>query len=175
MVKHELAASEYNARREECEAGVRILSRHRHGVNSLRDVTVADVEKFKDELGDVISKRCRHITTENDRVRAAANALQQRDLETFGKLMYESHQSLRDDYEVSSRELDVMVDLAGTIDGVFGARMTGGGFGGCTVNLIAVSAVDEFTRAIKAGYAEATGRDPEVYVCAAADGAERVQ
>jgi len=175
MVKHELASSEYNARREECEAGVRILSRHRHGVNSLRDVTVADVEKFKDELGDVISKRCRHITTENDRVRAAANALQQRDLKTFGKLMYESHQSLRDDYEVSSRELDVMVDLAGTIDGVFGARMTGGGFGGCTVNLIAVSAVDEFTRAIKAGYAEATGRDPEVYVCAAADGAERVQ
>jgi len=175
MVKHELASSEYNARREECEAGMRILSRHRHGVNSLRDVTVADVEKFKDELGDVISKRCRHITTENDRVRAAANALQQRDLKTFGKLMYESHQRLRDDYEVSSRELDVMVDLAGTIDGVFGARMTGGGFGGCTVNLIAVSAVDEFTRAIKAGYAEATGRDPEVYVCAAADGAERVQ
>jgi galactokinase len=175
MVKHELASSEYNARREECEEGVRILARHLPGVNSLRDVTVADVEKFKDELGGVISKRCRHITTENDRVRAAANALQQRDLKTFGKLMYESHQSLRDDYEVSSRELDVMVDLAGTIDGVFGARMTGGGFGGCTVNLIAAGAVAEFTGAIKAAYVQATGHDPEVYVFTAADGAERVQ
>jgi galactokinase len=115
------------------------------------------------------------VTTENDRVREAARALQHRDLKTFGRLMFESHKSLRDDYEVSCRELDVMVDLARAIDGVFGARMTGGGFGGCTVNLIASPAVEEFTRAMKAGYVKATGRDSEVYVCSAADGAERVQ
>jgi galactokinase len=175
MVRHELASSEYNARREQCEAGVSILARHLPDVNSLRDVTVADVEKFRDELGEVVFKRCRHITSENDRVRSAVNALQQRDLQTFGKLMYESHESLRNDYDVSCRELDVMVDLASAVDGVFGARMTGGGFGGCTVNLIAASAVDQFGGAIKAGYAQATGRDPEVYVCTAADGAERVQ
>ena len=175
MVKHELASSEYNARREQCEEGVRVLSRHLPHVKSLRDVTVDEVEKFKEQLGDVVYKRCLHITSENDRVRAAANALQQSDLKIFGNLMYQSHESLRDDYEVSCRELDVMVDLARGIDGVFGARMTGGGFGGCTVNLIAADNVDEFTRAIKAGYAEAIGRDPEVYVCNAANGAERLQ
>jgi galactokinase len=175
MVKHELASSEYNARREQCEDGVRILARHRPDVKSLRDASVAEVEKFKEELGEVVYQRCRHVTSENDRVREAANALAQRDLKKFGKLMYESHESLRDDYQVSSRELDVMVDLARTVEGVFGARMTGGGFGGCTVNLIAAHAVDEFTRAIKAGYVEATGREAEVHVCTAADGAERVQ
>ena len=175
LVKHELASSEYNARREQCEAGVRILARHLPDVNSLRDASAADVEKFKDELGEIVFKRCRHVVGENDRVRAAARALQERDLKTLGKLMFESHESLRDDYEVSCRELDVMVDLARAIDGVFGARMTGGGFGGCTVNMVDVSAADEFERVIKAEYAKATGRVPEVYVCAAADGAERVQ
>jgi galactokinase len=175
MVKHDLASSEYNARREQCEAGVRILSRHLPKVNSLRDVTVTDVERLKDELGEVVYKRCLHVTSENDRVRAAAKALGQQELETFGKLMYESHQSLRDDFEVSCRELDVMVDLASHIDGVFGARMTGGGFGGCTVNLIASEAVEEFTRTIKSRYTDATGSDPDIYICSAADGAERVQ
>jgi len=175
LVKHELASSEYNARREQCEAGVRILAHHLPDVNSLRDASVADVEKFKGELGEIVFKRCRHVASENDRVRAAARALQERDLKTLGKLMFESHESLRDDYEVSCRELDVMVDLARAIDGVFGARMTGGGFGGCTVNMVDVSAADEFERVIKAEYAKATGRVPEVYVCAAADGAERVQ
>ena len=175
MVKHELATSEYNARREQCEEGVRILSQHLPIVDSLRDVTPDDVERFRVELGKVVFKRCLHVTTENNRVLRAANALRDRDLKTFGKLMYESHQSLRDDYEVSCKELDVMVDLAKPIEGVFGARMTGGGFGGCTINLVAVDAVDEFTQTIKNGYAEATGKHPEVYVCSAADGAERVQ
>lgn len=175
MVKHELASGEYNARREQCEAGVRILAKHLPQVNSLRDVTVDDVNKFRAQLGDVVYKRCLHVTSENDRVRAAAKALRQRDLKTFGKLMYQSHESLQDNYEVSCRELDVMVDLARRLEGVFGARMTGGGFGGCTVNLIATGEVDEFTRAIRSGYAESVGRDPEVYLCSAADGAERVQ
>ena len=175
MVKHELASSEYNARREQCEEGVRILSQHLPSVNSLRDVAPDDVERFRAELGEVVFKRCLHVTAENYRVLKAADALRDRDLKTFGKLMYESHQSLRDDYEVSCKELDVMVDLAKPIEGVFGARMTGGGFGGCTINLVDVDAVDEFTQTIKNGYAEATGKHAEVYVCSTADGAERAQ
>src|SRR5437868_636867 len=143
MVKHELASSEYNARREQCEAGWRILSQHLPNVKSLRDMTPDDVERFKAKLGEVVFKRCLHVTTENDRVLKAADALRDRDLKTFGKLMYESHQSLRYDYEVSCKELDVMVELAKPIKGVFGARMTGGGFGGCTINLADVDAVDE--------------------------------
>jgi galactokinase len=175
MVKHELASSEYNARREQCEEGVRVLSQHLPNVKSLRDVSAAEVNKFKEQLGELVFRRCRHVTTENKRVHVAAEALQRRDLKKFGQLMYESHESLRDDYQVSCRELDVMVELAAKIEGVFGARMTGGGFGGCTVNLLAESAVGAFTRAIKAGYTDATGREPEVYVCTAADGAERIQ
>jgi galactokinase len=175
MVKHELASSEYNARREQCEEGVSILSSHLPNVKSLRDVSVEDVNKFKEELGEAVFKRCLHVAAENDRVRAAAGALQQRDLKRFGHLMHKSHESLRCDYEVSCYELDLLVDLAKQIEGVFGARMTGGGFGGCTVNMVAETAVNEFTRAIKTGYDDATGRDPEVYVCTAADGAERVQ
>lgn len=175
MVKHELASGEYNVRREQCEQAVKILAKHFPQVSSLRDVTAEQVEQFKSELGDVVYRRCRHVTTENDRVRAAAEALRNRDLKQFGKLMHQSHESLRDDYEVSCRELDLMVELATRVDGAIGARMTGGGFGGCTVNLVAMSAVDEFTSSIKTGYAEATGREPEVYICMAADGAERVQ
>ena len=175
MVKHELASSEYNARRAQCEEGVRILSQHLPNVTSLRDVTPDDVARFRAELGEVIFKRCLHVTTENERVLRAADALRDRDLQTFGKLMYESHVSLRDDYEVSCRELDVMVDLAKPIKGVFGARMTGGGFGGCTINLVAVEVVDEFTQSIRDGYAQATGKQSAVYICSAADGAERVQ
>src|SRR5256714_11801775 len=162
MVKHELASSEYNARREQCEEGVRILSRHLPNVKSLRDMTPDDVERFKAKLGEVVFKRCLHVTTENDRVLKAADALRDRDLKTFGKLMYESHQSLRDDYEVSCQELDATVDLAKPIKGVFGARMTGGGFGGCTINLVAVEAVGEFTQTIRNGYAQGTGKKSRV-------------
>ena len=175
MVKHELASSEYNARREQCEEGVRILSQHLPDVTSLRDVTPDDVERFRAELGEVIFKRCLHVTTENDRVLKAADALRDRDSKTFGTLMYESHNSLRDDYEVSCRELDVMVELAKPIKGVFGARMTGGGFGGCTINLVSIAAVGEFTESIRNGFAKATGKHPEVYICSAADGASRVR
>jgi galactokinase len=175
MVKHELASSEYNARREQCEEGVRILSQHLPNVKSLRDVTAEDVVKFRDRLGDLLYRRCLHVTTENDRVCSAAGALRDRDLKSFGKLMYKSHESLRDDYEVSCKELDIMVDLAREVAGVCGARMTGGGFGGCTINLVDVAAVDNFSDTIKTRYAEVAGKDPEIYVCTAVDGAERVQ
>jgi len=174
MVKHELAASEYNARRAECEEAVRLLARDLPGIQSLRDVAIADLEQLAGGLPEVISKRARHITSENARVAAAAAALQRADLRTFGRLMRESHCSLRDDYEVSCKELELMVAIAGEAAGVFGARMTGGGFGGCTINLVASESVESFTEVVAARYMKATDLDPEIYVCSPAQGAERI-
>jgi galactokinase len=136
MVKHDLAASEYNARRAECEGAVHLLAQKFPGVRSLRDITSDDLERAGDELPEVFRKRSRHVVSENARVIEGAAALQGEDMETFGTLMRESHRSLRDDFEVSCEELDLMVALANKSGGVFGARMTGGGFGGCTVNLV---------------------------------------
>lgn len=175
MVKHELANTEYNARRAECEEGVRRLSQQLPHVRSLRDVTTEDLKRFGGFLPEVISKRCGHVVNENARVVAAASALKGKDLGTFGQLMRESHRSLRDDYEVSCEELDLMVELAKKVDGVYGARMTGGGFGGCTINLVQSDSVASFKEVVAKGYAEATGREPEIYVCSAAQGAERVE
>jgi galactokinase len=173
MVKHELASSEYNARRAECEEGVRLLSQKLPYVESLRDVTTGDLQRLKNQLPEVVCKRCRHVASENARVLEACSALERRDLPTFGQLMRESHRSLRDDYEVSCEELDLMVGLADKAEGVFGARMTGGGFGGCTINLVKSDSVDTFKETVAKGYADATGREPEIYVCSAAQGAER--
>jgi len=175
MVKHELASSEYNARRAECEEGVRLLAQNLPHVRSLRDVTIENLEQFGGDLPDVIRKRCRHVVSENSRVAEAASALERDDLRSFGKLMGESHRSLREDYEVSCQELDLMVNLANKADGVVGARMTGGGFGGCTINLVQSDSVDSFKETVVKGYADATGHEPEVYVCSAAQGAERVE
>jgi galactokinase len=172
MVKHELGASEYNTRRAECEAGVRHFAALLPDVRALRDVTVRDLEQERDELPDVIYKRCRHVVTENARVVEAAAALERGDLRRFGALMAQSHRSLRDDYEVSCSELDAMVDLANKVGGVYGARMTGGGFGGCTVNLVRADRVDAFERALTEGYVRATGLKPEIYVCSTAGGAD---
>jgi galactokinase len=170
MVKHELASGEYNRRRADCEAGVRQLAEILPGVLSLRDVTLEDLEKHKGSLIDIIYRRGRHVISENARVAAAAGALESGDLERFGILMGDSHLSLKDDYEVSCDELDVLVEISGRQAGVFGARMTGGGFGGCTVNLVRSENVEEFKREVAAGYERSTGRVPEIYVCATADG-----
>jgi galactokinase len=174
MVKHRLAGSDYNTRRAECEEGVSLLGQHLPEVRSLRDVTMNDLERFGGDLPDLVLKRCRHVVSENTRVEEAATALERKDLRSFGQLMGESHRSLRDDYEVSCRELDLMVELANQVDGVLGARMTGGGFGGCTINLVESNRVDPFKAAMSRSYAETTGRQPEIYVCSAAEGAERV-
>ena len=174
MVRHELAASAYNTRRAECEEGVRIAVRSLPDVHSLRDVTAEELTGLRDELPATIYKRCRHVVSENDRVVRSAGALEAADLRRFGELMYESHRSLRDDYEVSCAELDVMVDLARTQDGVFGARMTGGGFGGCTINLVQTQSVDSFRGEIQTNFKNATGIDAEIYVVKPASGVERV-
>ncbi len=173
MVRHENAAGGYNARRVECEQGVILLSRQLPRLSSLRDLSPAEFKHRRELLPWTIQRRCRHVINENQRVLAAAEALKKSDLATFGNLMAESHQSLRDDYEVSSPQLDLMVELANEIPGTYGARMTGGGFGGCTVNLVAAECVSEFQERIAAGYKARTGIMPEIYVSAAAQGAGR--
>ena len=173
-VKHALVASEYNQRRRECEAGVAILRRHNPGITALRDVTPEFLARHLDELGPIVGRRCRHVVEENSRTLTASEALAARDLTVLGRLMYESHESLRDLYEVSCEELDLLVDLARTAPGIIGARMTGGGFGGCTVNLVCPDTVASFKKKVAAGYRAATGRSPDIYVCAASAGARVV-
>jgi len=174
MVKHALASSAYNERRAQCEEGVRILAKSLPYVEALRDVTPGQLELFRRDLPDVVYRRCRHVVRENARVLAAAGALEHNDLRQFGELMIESHRSLRDDYEVSCKELDLMVELANKADGVYGARMTGGGFGGCTVNLVAVEHVEKFTRTVPKEYEQITMLKPELYICRASSGAEEI-
>ena len=173
-VKHKLASSEYNTRREECETGVGMLKQHLPGIKALRDVSVEDFEKLGDTLPEPVRSRCRHVVTENERTLAAADSLQNSDLETAGQLMFLSHRSLRDDYDVSCPELDRLVDSAAKIEGVYGARMTGGGFGGCTVNLLARDSFDEFSEKLSRDYAEAFGFEPEIFLFQAADGASEI-
>lgn len=169
MVKHELASSEYNRRRLECEAASLHFNFAQQGLGVLRDVTLTDLERDGVDLDDVLFKRSRHVVSENARVLKAASALERGDLSEFGELMYESHYSLRDDFEVSCEELDVMVELASQFEGVYGSRMTGGGFGGCTISLVRSECVDHFKETIAEGYHRATGVVPETYVCLAAN------
>jgi galactokinase len=173
-VKHDLAASEYNTRRAECEQGVEILRTQMPQITHLRDVGVEDFRKYEANLPETIKKRCRHVVTENARTLCAAQALGKSDFIEFGRLMNLSHASLRDDYEVSCRELDLLVNIAGNCPFVLGARMTGGGFGGSTVNLVGRRHLTEFIDLISAEYARRTGIDTAVYVTGAADGAMEI-
>lgn len=174
MVKHSLATSEYNARRLECEKAVRYFAERLPNVRALRDVSEEELKSLGSDLPEVIYRRARHVITENQRVLAAGAALERGDLRTFGQLMKSSHDSLRHDYEVSCKELDLMVELALKVRGVFGSRMTGGGFGGSTVNLVAAENVDEFKEVVSRSYQNATGLSPEIYICDAAGGAEEI-
>jgi galactokinase len=174
MVKHEHASGGYNTRRRECEDGVRALAQVLPGIRALRDVTLDELEKHLDRLDPLISKRVRHVVTENDRVKKAANALEMGDVAAFGRLMADSHRSLRDDYEVSTPELDLMVELASGQAGVYGARMTGGGFGGCTINLVDAAHAEEVRRRLAQNYEEKTRIKPTILICEASDGAGAV-
>ena len=166
-VKHELASSAYNERREQCEAAVAILKHYLPSVRALRDVTIENFEKFGRHLPEPFRRRARHVVTEDSRTIAAADALARGDLSALGQLMRASHESLRDDYEVSSAELDIMVRLASQRADVFGARMTGGGFGGCTINVVRRDSTEDFSQFIHEKYQEATGIAAEVYVVTA--------
>jgi galactokinase len=175
MVRHQVAGGEYNKRRAECEEGVRLLSKILPGITALRDICPEQLQQHADELPDLIYRRCLHIVTENERVRQAADSLEAGDFSKFGRLMAESHRSLRKDFEVSCKELDWMVELAGEEDGVIGARMTGGGFGGCTVNLVYADKVEQFCNGVREGYRKKVGHVPEIYVSRAAAGAQEIQ
>lgn len=171
MVKHEHAAGEYNRRRADCEYGVKILQQSMPNVRALRDVGLEDLDRNTNRLSERVNRRCRHVVSENQRVLGAAKALRAGDLGHFGWLLYESHKSLRNDYEVSCAELDLLVELASACEGVYGARMTGGGFGGCTVNLVRSESVSNFQSRVSEGYMKAARRTCEIYVCSAAQGA----
>ena len=171
MARHELGSSEYNIRRSQCEEGVHQLSKALPGIRALRDVSLADLEEHRELLSDVVYKRCRHVVTENARTHWAAAAFESGEIATLHQLMADSHRSLRDDYEVSCRELDIMVELAMQQRGVLGARMTGGGFGGCTINLVQAVESDRFCERVAEGYQAAIGRRPDIYVCDASGGA----
>jgi galactokinase len=172
MVKHQLGASEYNTRRAECEEGVRRLSAVLPNIRALRDVSLHHLEEHRALLPEVIYRRCRHIITENARVHAVAAALQTGKIAELAPLMAESHRSMRDDYEISCPELDIMVDLAVRQPGVYGARMTGGGFGGCTINFVAADHAAAFQKHMASDYQAATGLRPDIYICEASQGAE---
>jgi galactokinase len=171
MVKHEHASGEYNLRREECEAGVKILARWYPEIRALRDISTSQLEEHANDLPETILKRCRHVVAENERVQAGAEYLRTGPLNRFGELMRASHRSLRDLYEVSCRELNLMAEIAGELPGCYGARMTGGGFGGSTINLVESRTAQFFADQISARYEKATGIRPAIYICSAADGA----
>ena len=170
-VRHALASSEYNERRAQCEDGVRVLAEVDPRVRALRDVTLTALEESRRRMSPVAYARCHHVVTENQRTLSAASALERGDVVTVGRLLAASHASLRDAYEVSCRELDTLVEAAAAVPGVLGARMTGGGFGGCTVNLVRADAVDAFKAAVPPAYERATGRKADVWVTAASAGA----
>ena len=164
--RRELAESAYNTRRAECDRAARIL-----GVPALRDATPELLAQHARELDPIASRRARHVIGENARVVAAARALASGDLDTAGRLARESHASLRDDFEVSRRELDLMVELANDDRACFGARLTGAGFGGCAVALVRREHAVVFSARVADGYLRATGLTPATYVCEAAEGA----
>ncbi len=174
-VKHELVTSEYNLRRASCNEGVAMLQRHFPEVKALRDVTLEMLETYHLELDPTVFRRCFHIVTENRRVLEGIQTLRRGDLERFGQLMNQSHDSQRDYYEVSCAEVDLLVALARQVPGVLGARITGGGFGGCTVNLIHRDAIERFRQTVVNGYHQKTGIEPRLFVCAPGPGARIVE
>ena len=173
-VPHSLVGSEYNLRREQCESALKDIQKVRD-VSCLCDLTPDEFMKVSDSIHDPVTlKRARHAVYENGRALKAAEALRAGDLITFGKLMNESHVSLRDDYQVTVPEIDSLVELEWNCPGVLGSRMTGGGFGGCTVSIVKNDAVDEFIRSVGSEYTRITGRTASFYTVDTSDGAGRI-
>lgn len=170
QVSHSLADSAYNTRREECQTGVDILRQHFPAINSLRDVNLGQLEQVKALLPGKSFQRCAYVIQENQRLIASCEALENGDLETFGKLLYGSHEGLSHSYEVSCAELDYLVEQTRSKDYVIGARMMGGGFGGCTLNLIKKDKKEIFIAEITAAYLKEFGRSPKFYEVQISDG-----
>jgi galactokinase len=168
-VPRSLSDSAYNERRSACEEAARLL-----GTKSLRDVSVAEFQRNKHKLSELVARRAQHVVEEIQRTEQAVFLLKQGNVKAFGRLMNECHESLRDLYEVSCPELDVMVNIARSLDGCYGARLTGAGFGGCTVNLVARSEAEAFANELASRYTRETNKIPSVYICRAEDGAGMV-
>ena len=175
MVKHALAQSAYKERTEECAAAADAIRRLEPAVQSLHDVSISLLEAAAPSMPNVIARRARHVVTENERVELFVKAARRTDVERMGQLLAESHTSLQHDYEVSCAELDFLVDTAAGMDGVLGARMTGGGFGGCTVNLLRAGLRERFQRVISEAYQERFGITPQVFDCRPSEGAGEVK
>mmetsp|Transcript_30160 Transcript_30160/g.38743 ORF Transcript_30160/g.38743 Transcript_30160/m.38743 type:complete len:445 (+) Transcript_30160:68-1402(+) len=177
-VSHELAdgagESPYAQRVRQCKEAVAAIQTTKPEVKSLRDASIEDVENIKSKVSDLIYRRARHVVTENDRCQGTADALTAGDYKIVGTNMYQSHYSLKDDYEVSCEELDILVDIASKVEGVYGSRMTGGGFGGCTVTLVAPEAVDKLTATLKTQYREQTGKECVIFVTTPGAGASEI-
>lgn len=172
-IQRSLINSEYNKRREECKRAAKFFKQKlNRGIRALRDVTIDEYKKYQAQLPEVAARRAKHVISENYRVQTGVQALRTGNYFAFGQLMIESHQSLKDDYEVSCAELDLLVDLALKQEGVLGARMTGAGFGGCTVNLIEKNYISVFKKSIKNEYKKNTGIPPDIYVTSPAEGAK---
>ena len=174
MVRHSIASGEYNRRRRECRDAVAALAARNSAIVSLRDVSPGDLDSARDQLDAVLFRRTRHIVTENVRVEETGQALVEGRRDALGPLMAASHASMRDDYEISCPEIDTLVEIASGIPGVYGTRMTGGGFGGCTVSLVHVEAAAAVVQQLSSEYETRTGIRPETYVSRAAGAAERI-
>ncbi|MDI6779276.1 MAG: galactokinase [Bacteroidota bacterium] len=164
QVKHSLASGEYNARRTQCEEGVRILRRFNNKIHSLRDVNLEFLNSHRSELDSIIFKRCKYVIKENSRVDASCRDLGDGDFVSFGQRMYESHEGLRDEYEVSCKELDTLVEIASNHDAVLGTRMMGGGFGGCTINLVKKDGLEDFKEKITKVYSAQVSKSIKIYI-----------
>ena len=174
-VKHSLSSSEYNTRRQECAEGVRLLQEGGEAVNSLRDANLTMVTKHLKQANDVVYRRCKFIVEENQRLLMACEALKAGDLSTLGLNMYGSHDGLRDEYEVSCKELDFLVEAVRGHEAVVGARMTGGGFGGCTINIVRSDAIDALAGEVGARYKEAMNLELTPYIALPDDGSSLIQ
>jgi galactokinase len=174
MVKHTIAGGEYTTRRAEVEAACAVIASHRPEVRFLRDATVEDLEKWGHEMTPNSLKRARHVITENLRTVAAADALIKGDLAELGRLMAQAHLSYSRDFEASCVEADAMVSLAQDLPGLIGARLTGGGFGGCTINLVELSQAPAFAEALGDSYAAQIGIVPQIHICHASGGAHQI-
>ena len=174
MVKHAITGGEYTTRRAEVEAACAVIASHRPEVRFLRDATPEDLGRWGSEMTPNSLKRARHVITENLRTVAAAEALIHHDLPELGRLMAEAHHSYSQDFEASCVEADVMVELAQDLPGLIGARLTGGGFGGCTVNLVEVDHAEAFATALAERYTTKIGIAPQIHICHASGGAHRL-
>ncbi len=175
MVKHSLASSEYNVRRRQCEAGIAVITKHVDGIESLRDVTADMLQTYKDEMEPLVLRRCRYVLDENRRLMEGCEALKNGDYALFGQKMYGSHRGLSEEYEVSCAELDFIVGIAQQHGGVLGARMMGGGFGGCVISLVRDEAYESYTGDVKERFAHRFGLKTRTIDVVIGDGARKIK